>query len=596
MPGRITDTMSLSQEYALRRLAVLLKPHKRRLLISVVCMLGASGFVALTAYLIKPAIDEIFVKKDMAMLMAMPAIFLGVALLNCLCQWGNDYYLKSVGLAVVAHLRERLYSHIQDMPVSFFDRMPTGLLMSRITNDVNEIQSAVTRGMTGLIRDSFSVVGLVFVVFYQDWKLAIIAVLLLPVAFYPLFRFGTKLRRLARKGQETMSELNVILHETFSGSRIVKAFGMEGYEKERFAVKNRRVLNYSLKSEWVDALSSPLMEFLGSIGVAAVIGYGGYEVIKGTSTPGTFFSFLGALLMLYKPVKNLSKVNNIIQRGIASIVRVDAILNERNDFVEASGAVELTPIRRGIEFRDVSFAYGDEVVLQDISFRVRAGEVVALVGSSGGGKTTLANLIPRFYDVTDGAILIDGVDIRNVTIRSLRKQIALVTQMSFLFNDTVRNNIAYGNLQKSDEDIQNVAKTAYAYDFIRQLPQGFDTVIGEQGVRLSGGQRQRICIARALLKDAPILILDEATSSLDSESELEVQMALENLMQGRTTFIIAHRLSTVRSASRILVISNGKIVEEGTHAHLLAQEGEYRRLFDIQFSQTAEKRMEAQRV
>jgi ATP-binding cassette, subfamily B, bacterial MsbA len=576
-----------TEKLAFGRLIVLLKPHGRKLAIAVLCMLGAAGATALTAYLIKPAMDDIFIDKNLTMLKVIPVAFLIVALVNGLCQWGNDYYLKSVGLSVVADLRQQLYSHIQDMPLSFFDRTSTGLLMSRITNDVNEIQNAVTRGFTGLVRDTFSVIGLIFVVFYQDWKLASIAVFILPLAFFPLFKFGSRLRKLATKGQETMADLNIILHETFSGSRIVKAFGMEDYEKQRFSERNQRVLRYYLKSEWIDALSSPLMEFIGALAIATVIGYGGYQVIQGASTPGTFFSFLGGLLMLYRPVKSLSKANTVVQKGIASTIRVYAILGERNTLLEQPDAVVLPRISKGIELRNVSFAYEDKLVLHDITLSVKAGEVIALAGSSGGGKTTLVNLIPRFYDVTAGALLIDGIDVRGATLTSLRKQIAIVTQQSFLFNDTVRNNIAYGNLNKSEEDIVRAARAAFAYDFITELPHGFDTVIGEQGVKLSGGQRQRICIARAILKDAPILILDEATSSLDSESELEVQMALENLMHGRTTFVIAHRLSTIQKAHRILVIAEGRIVEEGTHPNLLAQAGEYRRLFDIQFMKSA---------
>jgi subfamily B ATP-binding cassette protein MsbA len=421
------------------------------------------------------------------------------------------------------------------------------------------------------------------VVFYQNWKLAIIAVAVLPLAFYPLVRFGKRLRKLARKRQETVGNLSTVLHESFTGVRIVKAFTMEDHEKRRFADQNQGVLRYQLKALRIDALSSPLMEFIGAIGISAIIGYGGYQVVNGTSTPGTFFSFLGALLMLYKPVKSLNKLNSTLQTGIASMVRVYEILDQKSNIVEKPGAVVLERAEGAVEFRDVSFAYDSVPVLKDINIRVRPGEIIALVGSSGGGKTTLVNLIPRFYDVTSGAVLVDGMDVRDLTLKSLRNQIAMVTQQSFLFNDTVRNNIAYGAPWKDEEAIIEAAKAAYAYDFIRELPNGFDTVVGEQGVMLSGGQRQRICIARALLKDAPILILDEATSALDSEAEQEVQRALENLMQGRTTFVIAHRLSTIQIADRILVISNGRIVEEGPHQALLALRGEYRRLYDIQF-------------
>jgi subfamily B ATP-binding cassette protein MsbA len=576
--------------WALRKLLFLVKPYWPKLALAVFCMIGVSAFTALTAYLIKPAMDDIFVKQNLEMLKLMPLLILVVFFFKGIFQWGNDNLLQSVGLSVVTSLRQRLYEHIQDMPLSFFDRTSTGTLMSRITNDVAEIQAGATKAVTGVIRDSFTVVGLIGVVFYQNWKLALIATCVLPLAFYPLFSFGSKLRRLATRRQETMADLNVVLHETIGGVRVVKAFGMENYEKARFGAKNDQVLRYNLKFVWIDALASPLMEFIGAIGIAAIIGYGGYQVVQGISTPGTFFSFLGGILMLYRPIKNLSRVNSLVQKGIASIVRVQAILDEKRDLTEKLDAVELPRVGNSIEIRRVDFAYNttpenlaEDLVLHDINLKVSAGEVVALVGNSGGGKTTLVNLLCRFYDVSSGAILIDGIDIRDVTFRSLRSQIAIVTQQSFLFNDTICNNIAYGSFEKPEEDIISAAKAAYAYDFITQLPQGFDTMIGEQGVRLSGGQRQRICIARALLKDAPILILDEATSSLDSESEQEVQRALENLMRGRTTFIIAHRLSTIQAADRILVICNGKIVEEGSHNHLLSCDGEYRKLYEIQF-------------
>ncbi len=578
--------MTSAERESIGRLISLVKPHWRRMALAALCMIGVSSFTALTAYIIRPAMDDIFVKKDVHMLYLMPFIILGVFFFKCVSDWGNEYLLQFVGLSVVNSLQQRLYDHIHELPLSFFDRHSTGLLMSRIINDVNEIRDAVAKALTSLVKDSTSVVGLVFVVFYQDWKLALMATTVLPVAFYPIFLFGSKLRKFASKRQETMGLLTVVLHETISGARIVKVFGAEDYEKGRFHEHNQRALHYNLKSVWIDALSSPLMEFIGAIGIAFIIGYGGLQVIRGVSTPGTFFSLLAGLIILYRPVKNLSRTNSLIQKGIASTERVYAILNEKSDLAEKPDALELPPIRREIEFRNVSFAYDTgRTVLHDISFRVTPGEIIALVGSSGGGKTTLVNLIPRFYDATSGAILFDGVDIRDVSFRSLRKQISIVTQQSFLFNDTVRNNIAYGNRGKGIEDIVAAAKAAYAHDFIMDLPEGFDTLIGEQGIKLSGGQRQRVCIARALLKDTPILILDEATSSLDSESELEVQRALENLMQGRTTFVIAHRLSTIQHADRILVICNGKITEEGSHAMLLAQDGEYRRLHDIQFQQ-----------
>ncbi|MGV8073454.1 MAG: ABC transporter ATP-binding protein [Syntrophobacteraceae bacterium] len=577
------DSHKSPTKLALEKVIPLLKARRRSLLLAVVCMIGSSGFTAATAYLIKPAMDDIFLNKNMSMLKLVPFVFVIVTFFNGLCQWGSDYSLKYVGLTNVADLKQKLYNHIQDMPVSFFDQRRTGVIMSRIDKDAEEVTHSITRGLTGFIRDIFTILGLIFVVFYQNWMLAIIGVVLLPVVILPMIRFGSRMRKLAVKRQNAMASLNATLQETISGNHILKAFCMEEYEKKRFAVQTNQVLKYMLKSEWIEAMSAPITECLAALAIAGVIGFGGYQVIQGIATPGSFFSFLGAIIMMYRPIKDLSKVNNVLQRGITSILRIYSILDMKSTLVELPGAMELPQISNSIEFRHVSFGYENKLILHDVNLKVKTGEIIALVGSSGAGKTTLVNLIPRFYDVTEGAILFDGIDIREVTFCSLRSQIAIVTQQSFLFHDTVWNNIAYGSHEKSEEKVLAAATAAYAYDFIMQFEHGFDTVVGERGVKLSGGQMQRICIARALLKDAPVLILDEATSSLDSESELEVQMALDNLMKGRTTFVIAHRLSTIQSATRILVLANGRIVEEGTQAHLLGRDGEYRRLYDMQF-------------
>lgn len=580
---RLTDRI-IRDRLILKRLLDLLKPYKKLLFLSVLCMIGFSAFTALTAYLIKPVMDDIFFHKDIHRLSILPAIILIVFFIKGFFQWGSDYFLQAAGLSIVADLRTKLFNHLVFMPVSFFDKKAGGELMSRITNDVQEIQEAVSRAVTGVVRDVFTIIGLTFVIFYQNWRLALIAMVVLPVAFCPLFIFGKFLRKFAHKSQQSMGKLASIIHETFRGIRIVKAFCRERHEVEKFSHQNREFLSYAKKLAWIDSMASPLMECIGSIGIAAIVGYGGYQVITGKATPGAFFSFLGALIMIYRPVKALSRMNTFIQRGFASLERVYSILDQGNTLSDSPGARPIQHIKGRVEFKNVSFSYdGITPALSNVTFRVEPGEVVALVGPSGSGKTTLVNLIARFYDVADGSILIDGQDIRTIKVDSLRRHIAMVTQQNFLFNDTVRNNIAYGKEGASEEEILQAAKLAYAYDFIMQLPDGFDTVVGEQGIRLSGGEQQRICIARAILKNAPILIMDEATSSLDSEAEKEIQKALENLMAGRTTFIIAHRLSTIQKANRIFVMSQGRIVEEGCHEELLLLGGVYRKLYELQY-------------
>ena len=568
-----------------RRLLELVKPHWHRLAIAMVCMVGVAICTAALPYLVQPVLDDIFIQKKAEMLKFLSIVVFLVFTMKALTEWGHAYLMSYVGQRIVAHLRQQLYDHLQRLPLSFFDRMPTGLLMSRVTNDVNLIQGAVSNAITGLLKDPLTLVGLLAVMFARDWQLSLIAMVVLPFAFFPVVKFGRVLRRISTKSQESMGDISVILQETISGSRIVKAFGMEEYEKERFSRENIRYFRYLMKSVMVRALSSPMMEFLGGIAIVFVILYGGYRVIQEVSTPGEFFSFLGALLLLYEPIKRLSRINNVVQEGIAAATRIYDVLDTSPGIQDAPDAIQLPPIQRELELRNVQFRYENEPVLKDINLKVSAGEVVAIVGVSGAGKSTLVDLIPRFYEVSEGTVLIDGIDVRNVTMDSLRNQIGIVTQQTILFNDTVRNNIAYGDIRKSDGEIIAAAKAANAYDFIMKMDQGFDSLIGEQGARLSGGERQRLCIARALLKNAPILILDEATSSLDSEAELEVQKALENLMAGRTTLVIAHRLSTIQNADRIVVISNGRIVEEGRHDELLECDGEYCRLYDMQFAQ-----------
>jgi subfamily B ATP-binding cassette protein MsbA len=554
-----------------------------RLFIAMLCMMVVSWTTALLAFLIKNILDDIFIAKDALMLKLIPVVVIVTSLLRGFAVLGKEYLMNHVGQSIIMSLRNDLYDNIQDLSLRFFQKEKTGVLMSRITNDVGVIRNMVSNVVTGSIEHVFSIVGLTVVVFYRDWQMAIIAFVVVPIAFFPIVKLGRKIRKVSTGTQESVADMSSFLHETFAGNRIVKAFGREQFEKERFFKKSYALFRYEMKKVKAQALSSPVMDICGGLGIAFIVWYGGNGVIKGTSTTGTFFSFLTAVFLLYEPFKKLTKLNNAVQEGLAAVDRVFDIIETKSDIVERPDPLVIADGNHHITFDHVSFSYGEATVLDNISISAKPGDVIALVGMSGGGKSSLVNLIPRFYDVTGGRILIDGVDIKDASLASLRKQIAMVTQDAILFNDTIRNNIFYGNHGATEEDIVEAAKAAYAYDFVMKLPNGFDTTIGELGSRLSGGEKQRICIARALLKNASILLLDEATSALDAEAEKVVQKALENLMKGRTTFVIAHRLSTITFADRILVLSGGKIVEEGTHGELLERGGDYSKLYNMQF-------------
>lgn len=575
----------MTNKEILYRLYQVIQPYRLKLLVAMMAMICVAAFTGAQAYLVKDLLDKIFMEKNIVFLKLLPLVVLVIFFLKGIFYYLYTFLLERVGQSVIRDFRTQIFNHIHRQSLSFFNTMPTGTLMSRIINDVSLLQSAVSNALVGSVRDFFQVVILLGVVFYMNWRLAMISFIVLPIAAYPIVKFGKLFRRLSTRTQEEVAGVSNILHETITGSRIVKAFSRESYEGERFQRQVEKLFSLTLKDAKYRCLQHPLMEFIGGGAIALIIWFGGKEVIAGTATPGTFFAFLTALIAAYEPVKGVTRINSTIQNGMAAASRVFAILDVEPEIRDKKGAIALPPFTSEIVFKDLTFRYSDETpVLSHINIRVPAGEALAIVGPSGGGKTTFTNLIPRFLEIREGSITIDAIDIREVTVASLRRQIAMVTQQTILFNDTVRNNIAYGDLAASDEQIHEAARAAYALDFILALPNGFDTIIGEGGARLSGGERQRLSIARAILKNAPILILDEATSALDTESEREVQKALDNLMKNRTTFVIAHRLSTIKNATRIIVIKDGVIVEEGTHDSLMARRGEYEALYNLQYT------------
>jgi len=549
---------------------------------AVVCMVLYSATAGAVPYLVRALVDDVLTAGNPSALAVMPVLIVAVFTLRGLMAFGHTYLGEYVGQHIVHDVRRELGAHIQRIPVAYFDRVASGTVTSRVTTDVLLLRQALTEGAAVMIRDFTTVCVLLAVTFYLDWILALVTFVVFPSVVLPLQRLSRKMRNLSRRGLDTLGNLSALLQETIVGNRVVKAFGMQGYETERLEEESRRLRATYLRAARIQAFTSPMTEVLAAVGVAAVLALGGASVVSGGRTVGGFLAFLSALVLLYEPFKKLVRTNNLFQAGLGAAQRIFDLLDEPGEEGVDGGTHELEEVRDAIRFEGVSFGYRNESVLSNVELTIRAGQVLALVGASGGGKSTIADLIPRFYEVGSGRVTIDGRDVREFRLASLREKIAVVTQFTFLFNDTIRANIAYGRPDLPPARVEEAARAANAHDFIRRLPQGYDTIVGELGVQLSGGERQRIAIARALLKNAPILILDEATSALDAESERAVRGAIERLMKGRTVLVIAHRLTTIRGADHIAVIGEGRIVEQGTHGELMEQAGAYRRLYEMQ--------------
>jgi len=567
------------------RIVTYSRPYWWRIVIAALASIGVGSMDGAFAYLVEPVLKKIFAGKDMFIFTLLPFGIIFLFILRGACRYTNDYFMRTAGQLAVQDVRNEIYQRNMRLGMGFFTRNPTGVLMSRVLNDVSMMQDGVANIITGIFRYGFSVISLLAVIFYRNWKLALITFIVIPMTIYPAQKIGKRIKNLAKYGQEKMGKIATILQETFSGIKVIKAFGLEEREIDKFRRTNQEFYYFTRKNIKYEGLSTPIMEFITSFGVAAVIWVGGNDVMQGKMSASEFFSFITAMVLVLNPVRNLIGSYNVMQRSIGAAERVFEIIDEEPEIVDLPGAVEMERASGNVKLQNVSFRYGEDYVLKNMSLEARKGEVVALVGPSGGGKTTLVSLIARFYDPTEGAVLIDGTDIRQLKLKSLLRQIALVDQETILFNDTLANNIRYGMPDAPQTQVEAAAQAAFAHDFIMEMPMGYDTSIGDRGVRLSGGQRQRICIARAILKDAPVLILDEATSALDTESEQMVQNALNNLMANRTTFVIAHRLSTILHADRIVVIDKGEIVESGNHETLLSNGGLYNKLYQMQFQE-----------
>ncbi|MGA7827884.1 MAG: lipid A export permease/ATP-binding protein MsbA [Geobacteraceae bacterium] len=585
-----------------RRLLGYTLPYWKLIIVSLIGALGVAASDSAIAFSVGKVLKQIFNEKSHAIAVSLGPLFSTSFSINSLsifrilpmalialfvfrggCRFVQQFCITYAGQLAVQDVRNVIYQKNMRLSLRFFNNNPTGVLMARVLNDVSLMQNGFSEVLMSAFRDTLTALGLLGLIFYLDWRLAVITIIVVPMMILPSRIIGRHLKRLAKLGLERISDLSCILQETFSGIKVIKAFGLEAREIVKFRTANLQFLKFAKKSLKYEALHTPILEVISSLGIASVIWFGGGHVLSGQMSADAFISFVVAMGMLYTPVKKLLNVYSLMQRSLGAAERVFEVIDEVPEITDKPDALSLERARGEVEFREVSFSYNNDPVLLNVSLSARKGEVVALVGTSGAGKTTLVSLIPRFYDVEGGSVLIDGIDIREVKLFDLMQQIALVDQETILFNETIANNIRYGKTDATDEEVERAARAAYAHDFINEMPDGYQTNIGDRGVRISGGQKQRLCIARAILKNAPILILDEATSALDTESEKMVQQAINNLMSNRTTFVIAHRLSTILHADTIIVLDKGVVVERGSHHQLLEAGGVYKRLYTMQF-------------
>ncbi len=580
--------MTASLPLVMRLARTYIMPYWRSLIVAMALMLVSAAMTGAMAKMLEPVMDRVFTDKNEKMLWPVALTVLTVFTIRGLVTYGHAVIMNRLGQRIISDVNRDMFAHLVYADLSYFHNHPSGQLLSRFISDTSMMRTATVEGLTGLGKNTFTIIFLVMVMFYQDWRLSLVSIFVFPVAFYFVHRTGRRLRKVSTNTQVQTGDLTSILSQSFQGARHIKSYGTEEFEKHRINKTVESIFQLITRSFRISASVAPFAEVLSGLAVFAIITYGGHQVIIGQSTTGKLVSFIAAFILAFDPMKRLANLNNTMQMGLAAVDRLFKLLDVKPTISDRPGATELHIRNPVVRLEDVTFTYPDgSEALRGVSFEAPAGKTIALVGESGAGKSTILNLIPRFYDVTDGTISVDGQDIRDVTLHSLRQNMGLVSQEVAIFNDTIRDNITYGSPGKTEEEIVATAKQAAAHEFILELPQGYDTRVGEHGVKLSGGQRQRISIARAMLKNAPILLLDEATSSLDANSERLVQAALERLQKGKTTIVVAHRLSTIINADIIYVLSHGKVIESGNHNSLLAQNGAYARLYGSMMKETA---------